>query len=431
MTATLRWFSAGELRQLLVERAHEAPPAEEAAAVRAIVEEVRLQGDPAVRRWTRELDGIDVGTTRVTAAALRAAWDETPLPLQLALDAAAHWLRGFHEHQRDVAVRGTTSAWLRPEPLRRVGCYVPGGRAAYPSTVLHSVIPAQVAGVPSIALASPPAPGQHGSVHPLVAAAAHVLRVDEVHAMGGAQAVAAFAYGTESVSRVDKIVGPGNVYVTLAKQMVFGPVGIDQIAGPTEIVVIATAGAHPELVARDLVSQLEHDPRAWALCLTDDVTLAESIAASFAVVAAEAARAGIIAEAAGAHAGVTVCGGLDEATALAEEFAPEHLSLQGDAAEGLRDRIGNAGAIFCGTLSPVSMGDYVAGPNHTLPTGGAARHRGPLAVMDFTRWPSVVQLSAADYEEMAPIAARLAEAEGLAAHAAAIRARLRVAETTP
>ena len=426
MSVVLPRVSADELRVVLAERAHAAPPAEEIEIVRRIVDAVRCDGDAAVRRWTRELDGVDVRTTRVPGSVLQARWEETPIPLRMALDAAAEWLRRFHEHQRDHAVRGTTSAWLRPEPLRRAGCYVPGGRAAYPSTVLHSVIPAQVAGVPSIALASPP--GADGFVHPLVAAAAYTLGVTEVHTMGGAQAVAAFAHGTETIERVDKVVGPGNVYVTLAKQLVFGPVGIDQIAGPTEIVVIASAGARPDLVAHDLVSQLEHDPRAWALCLTDDAVLADRIAEAFATAAGDAARSGIIAAAAGEHAAITVCRDLAEAAALAEEFAPEHLSLQGDAAERLRDRIGNAGAIFCGALSPVSMGDYVAGPNHTLPTGGAARHRGPLSVMDFTRWPSVVQLSAADYEELAPIAFALAEAEGLAGHAAAIRARLPVAE---
>lgn len=428
MTVELRRLPAADVRAMLRDRADDEAQAADVERVRTIVEDVHRNGDAAVRRWTKELDSVDVADTRVPAVALEAAWFATPAPLQLALDEATSWLRHFHEHQRDSAVRGTTSAWLRPEPLRRAGCYVPGGRAAYPSTVLHSVIPAQVAGVPSIAVASPPSPG--GSVHPLVAAACHALEVTEVHAMGGAQAVAAFAYGTETVGRVDKIVGPGNVYVTLAKQLVFGPVGIDQVAGPTEIVVIATAGAHPELVARDLISQLEHDPRAWALCFTDDAGLADGIAAEFARAAAAAQREGIIAAAAGSHAGVTVCTGLDEAVALAEEFAPEHLSLQGDAAETMRDTIGNAGAVFVGSLSPVSMGDYVAGPNHTLPTGGAARYRGPLSVMDFTRWPSVVQLSAADYEELAPIAWRLAEAEGLAGHAEAIRARLRVAEAS-
>lgn len=428
MTAELRRLPVADVRTMLRDRDDSEAQAEDVSRVRAIVDDVRRNGDAAIRRWTKELDDVDVADTRVPPESLEAAWFATPAPLQLALDEAATWLRSFHEHQRDKRVRGTTSAWLRPEPLRRAGCYVPGGRAAYPSTVLHSVIPAQVAGVPSIAVASPPS--RDGCVHPLVGAACHALEVTEVHAMGGAQAVAAFAYGTETVRRVDKIVGPGNVYVTIAKQLVFGPVGIDQVAGPTEIVVIATAGAHPELVARDLISQLEHDPLAWALCFTDDAGLADSIAAEFAGAAAAAEREGIIAAAAGSHAGVTVCAGLEEAASLAEEFAPEHLSLQGDIAETLRDSIGNAGAVFVGSLSPVSMGDYVAGPNHTLPTGGAARYRGPLSVMDFTRWPSVVQLSAAEYEELAPIAWRLAEAEGLAGHAEAIRARLRVAEAT-
>lgn len=428
MTVELRRLPASDVRAMLRDRDDAQAQGADVERVRTIVDDVRSNGDAAVRRWTKELDGVDVAETRVPQDAIDACWFATPAPLQLALDEAASWLRHFHEHQRDRAPRGTTSAWLRPEPLRRAGCYVPGGRAAYPSTVLHSVIPAQVAGVPSIAVASPPS--ADGSVHPLVGAACHALEVTEVHAMGGAQAVAAFAYGTETVRRVDKIVGPGNVYVTLAKQLVFGPVGIDQVAGPTEIVVIATAGAHPELVARDLISQLEHDPRAWALCFTDDAGLADSIAAEFAGAAAAAEREGIIAAAAGSHAGVTVCAGLDEAVSLAEEFAPEHLSLQGDAAERVRDTVGNAGAVFVGSLSPVSIGDYVAGPNHTLPTGGAARYRGPLSVMDFTRWPSVVQLSAADYEELAPIAWRLAEAEGLAGHAEAIRARLRVAEAS-
>ena len=426
MTVDLRRLGADQLRSVMLDRARRAPGADEAEVVRAIVDDVRRGGDAAVRRWTRELDGVDARSTRVSPQTLSASWEATPQALRDALQKAAAQLRRFHEHQRDVAIRGNSSAWLRPEPLRRAGCYVPGGRAAYPSTVLHSVIPAQVAGVASIALTSPPADG--ASVHPLVAAAAHLLGVEEVHAMGGAQAVAALAYGTETVLRVDKIVGPGNLYVTLAKQAVFGPVGIDQIAGPSEILVIASAGSDPEFVAADLVSQLEHDPLAWAVCVTDDRSLADAIAQAFARAATSASRAGIIAAAAGAHASITVCSGMDEAAQLAEEFAPEHLSLQGDAAEELRDRIGNAGAIFCGALSPVSMGDYVAGPNHTLPTAGAARYRGPLSVMDFTRWPSVVQLSAAEYEELAPVACVLAEAEGLAGHAAAIRARMHLAE---
>ena len=210
----------------------------------------------------------------------------------------------------------------------------------------------------------------------------------------------------------------------------FGDVGIDQLAGPSEILVIASDGADPAFIAADLVSQLEHDPLAWAVCLTDDARLAGGVVEHFASAAASAQRGGIIAAAAGRNAAVVVCASLDEALDVAEAFAPEHLSLQGTAAEALRDRVRAAGAIFCGAMSPVSIGDYVAGPNHTLPTQGAARYRGPLSVADFMRWPSVVQLSASELEGLAPIACELADAEGLPGHAVAIRARLAVLEGT-
>jgi histidinol dehydrogenase len=324
----------------------------------------------------------------------------------------------------DVLDRGAGGAWLHPLPLGRAGCYVPGGRAAYPSTVLMSVIPAQVAGVERIVVSSPPGPA--GGVHPLVAAAAHLLGVREVVAAGGAQAIAALAFGTESIERVDKIVGPGNAFVTLAKHEVFGAVGIDQLAGPSEILVIATSGADPDMVAADLVSQLEHDPLAWAVCLTDDPSFAGSVATRFGAVAADAARREIIGIAAGRHAAVVLCESPGEMVTLAADFAPEHLSLQGGVAEGLRGAVRNAGAVFVGAMSPVSIGDYIAGPNHTLPTQGAARYRGPLAVMDFVRWPSVVHLSDAEFDALAPVAICLAQAEGLAAHEGAIRARMRV-----
>jgi len=211
---------------------------------------------------------------------------------------------------------------------------------------------------------------------------------------------------------------------------VFGDVGIDQLAGRSEILVIASGDANPGFIAADLVSQLEHDPLAWAVCLTDDVGLAGRVAELFGEAAASAERSGIIAAAAGHNAAITVCTNLDEALDVAAAFAPEHLSLQGGAAEALRDRVRAAGAIFCGAMSPVSIGDYVAGPNHTLPTQGAARYRGPLSVMDFMRWPSVVQLSASELEMLAPIACELADAEGLPGHAVAIRARLSVLERT-
>jgi histidinol dehydrogenase len=395
-------------------------------AVREIVVDVRARGDVAVRDWTQRIDGIDVAEARVSSAALAQAWDALEQPVRNALAAAAERIREFHIPQMETADRGFAGAWLRPVALGRAGCYVPGGRAAYPSTVLMAVIPAQVAGVARIVVASPPSPG--GGVHLLVAAAAHLLGITEVIAAGGAQAIAAMAYGTDSIDRVDKIVGPGNAFVTLAKHEVFGAVGIDQLAGPSEILVIASAGADAELIAADLVSQLEHDPLAWAVCVTDDADLAKNVTTRFNAVANEAARSEIIGMAAGRHAAVVLCASLRDGVALAARFAPEHLSLQGAAAEALRDEVRNAGAVFVGPMSPVSIGDYVAGPNHTLPTQGAARYRGPLAVMDFLRWPSFVQLTDADFAAVAPVAIALAQAEGLQAHEGAIQARTRMGE---
>jgi histidinol dehydrogenase len=423
-------FSAGDIDPASSDRLEQLfhRPISARDAVREIIADIRAGGDAALREWTYRIDGVDVETSHVDPAQMAAAWDGLEQPVRNALTAAAQRLREFHVLQVDVLDRGAGGAWLHPEPLERVGCYVPGGRAAYPSTVLMSVIPAQVAGVARIVIASPPAPS--GGVHPLVAAAAHLLGIREVVAAGGAQAIAALAFGTESIERVDKIVGPGNAFVTLAKHEVFGAVGIDQLAGPSEIVVIATAGADPAMVAADLVSQLEHDPLAWAVCLTDHAGLAESIAANFAEVAGEAARRDIIGIAAGRHAAVVLCTTADEMRTLAAAFAPEHLSLQGPVAEALRAEVRNAGAVFVGSMSPVSIGDYVAGPNHTLPTQGAARYRGPLAVMDFVRWPSFVQLTDAEFDVLAPVAIRLAEAEGLAAHEGAIRARMRVRQTS-
>jgi histidinol dehydrogenase len=419
-------FSASDIDPATAERLEQLfhRPIGARDAVREIIADVRTGGDAALREWTYRIDGVDVEAAHVDPAAMEAAWRGLEQPLRNALIAAAERLREFHALQVDVLDRGAGGAWLHPVPLGRVGCYVPGGRAAYPSTVLMSVIPAQVAGVEHIVVTSPPAPS--GGVHPLVAAAAHLLGVRDVVAAGGAQAIAALAFGTESIERVDKIVGPGNAFVTLAKHEVFGAVGIDQLAGPSEIVVIATDGADAEMVAADLVSQLEHDPLAWAVCLTDNALLGESIAAAFGEVARDAARRAIIGAAAGKHAAVVCCVSAEEMVTLAAAFAPEHLSLQGRVAESLRDSMRNAGAVFVGSMSPVSIGDYVAGPNHTLPTQGAARYRGPLAVMDFIRWPSVVHLSDAEFDALAPVAICLAEAEGLAAHEGALRVRMRV-----
>jgi len=391
-------------------------------AVRLIVDDVRRRGDIALRDWTRRIDGVEVEHLHAGPAEMAHAWSVTDLELRAALTTAAARIRGFHALQRDTAVRGTGAMGLRPVPLRRAGCYVPGGRAAYPSTLLMNVIPAQVAGVDSVIVATPPGPD--GRAHPAVLAAAQLLGVAEVAVMGGAQAIAALAYGTESVRAVDTIVGPGNLFVTLAKRAVFGSVGIDGLAGPSEVIVVASEGADPRMVAADLVSQLEHDPLAWAVCVTDSAELAGRVEEAFVPAAESAVRHGIIAAAAGRHGMTVVCADLEEALALVDDFAPEHLELQGAAAEALASRVRTAGAIFVGEDSPVPMGDYIAGPNHTLPTGGAARFKGPLSVMDFVRWPSVTQLARADMELLGPVACTLAEAEGLHGHTASIRLRL-------
>ncbi|MDQ2961377.1 MAG: histidinol dehydrogenase [Candidatus Dormibacteraeota bacterium] len=398
-----------------------------AEAVRDIVADVRERGDAAVSEWIRRIEGIDRPVVRMPDEWMAACWDGLDPPVRDALTAAAERIRDFHRQQVDTAPRGRPELCLRPEPLRRVGCYVPGGRGAYPSTVLMSVIPAQVAGVESIAVCSPAA--ADGLAHPVVGAAAHLLGVDELHAVGGAQAVAAMAFGTATIAAVDKVVGPGNIFVTLAKREVFGAVDIDQLAGPSEILVIASAGAVAEEVAADLVSQLEHDPMAWAVCLTDSAPLADAVVESFALQSASAARTGIIAASAGRHGAVVLVEDLEEALDVAADFAPEHLSLQGAAAEALRDRVRAAGAVFCGRYSPVSIGDYIAGPNHTLPTQGSARYRGPLSVMDFVRWPSVVDLDVEEFRSIADAACELAVAEGLLGHEHAIR--LRLEETSP
>lgn len=392
-------------------------------AVREIVRDVRERGDAALREWTRRIDGVDVAQVRADPEDMRRAWEQTGAPVREALTLAAQRIRDFHALQRDERVRGDANGLaLKPMPVRRAGCYVPGGRAAYPSTVLMNAIPAQVAGVDSIAIATPPGPG--GRPHPYVLAAAHLIGVDEVLAMGGAQAIAALAYGTESVRAVDKIVGPGNLYVTLAKRAVVGAVGIDGVAGPSEVLIVASRGADARYVAADLVSQLEHDPLAWAVCVTEDEALAAEVQREFTRAAESAQRAGIIEAAAGRHGIVVVVDDMEEALRLSDDFAPEHLELQGDAAEALTDRIRCAGAIFVGGNAPVPMGDYIAGPNHTLPTGGAARFSGPLSVMDFVRWSSITRLSARDVEQLGPPACTLAEAEGLHGHTESIRLRL-------
>jgi histidinol dehydrogenase len=301
----------------------------------------------------------------------------------------------------------------------RAGVYAPGGRAAYPSTVLMTVIPARVANVPDVVLATPPR--NDGSVPAAILAAAYIAGVDTVYRVGGAQAIAALAYGTETIPRVDIVVGPGNIYVTLAKKEVYGSVGVDGIAGPTEVMVIADRSSRPDFVAADLAAQLEHDPLAIAVLITDSGELADRVTQELENLVRGLVRSEIIREAA---CSVVVVDDLDQAIRLANDFAPEHLLIVATDEERLAAKVKNAGAVFIGPYATVPLGDYVAGPNHTLPTSGAARFSSPLGVHTFLKRTSVLSLDRGDVEMLREASVRLAEMEGLGAHVHAIEVRL-------
>jgi histidinol dehydrogenase len=395
---------------------------EQQATVREICDRVRTEGDSALGDYGLRLDGwrpapeegFAVPRSDIEAALRRLAPGDRD-----ALEFAARRIRAFHETQSFEAVTGTPGLKLLTRPVRRAGLYVPGGRAAYPSTVLMGAIPARVAGVREVVVATPPAPD--GSVPVAILAAASVAGVDEVYRMGGAQAIAALAYGTATIPRVDVLAGPGNVYVMLAKKEVFGSVGIDSLAGPTEILVVADAGARADYVAADLASQLEHDPMAWAVLVTDSAELADRVEEEFAGLVRGLDRAEIIDA---AHCCVVVVADLDQALQVANEFAPEHLELMTADPAPLAARVENAGAVFVGPYAPVSLGDYVAGPNHTLPTAGAARFSSPLGVYNFLKRTSVASLNRGDLEMLREACVALANLEGLTAHAHAVEVRL-------
>ena len=336
-----------------------------------------------------------------------------------ALEFAAARIREFHERQ--VAPDSTGQAVLRlvARPVRRVGLYAPGGRASYPSTVLMTAIPARVAGVSELVLATPPRPD--GTIPDAILAAAHIAGVDRVYRIGGAQAIAALAYGTASIPRVDLIAGPGNLYVTLAKKEVFGAVGIDGIAGPTEVVVIADSKARPDFVAADLAAQLEHDPLAWGVLFTDSAPLADRVEEELSSLVRGLERAQIIRE---ANCCVVVAESIDQAVSFADDFAPEHLVIVTKDSARVAEAVRNAGAVFVGPYATVPLGDYTAGPNHTLPTSGAARFASPLGVHTFLKRTSVLSLSRGDVETLHDATVRLAHLEGLGAHAHAVEVRL-------
>src|SRR5438128_3294854 len=393
----------------------------EREAVAEICSRVLAEGDEALRELGRRFDGwapapgesFGVPQHQLVAAADRLAPAD-----RSALEFAAGRIRDFHERQSEPGSVGLPGLKLVTRPVRRAGVYAPGGRAAYPSTVLMTVIPARVAKVPEVVLATPPRPD--GSVPSSILAAAHIAGVDAVYRVGGAQAIAALAYGTASIPRVDVVAGPGNIYVTLAKKEVFGAVGVDGIAGPTEVMVIADAGARPDFVAADLAAQLEHDPLAWAVLVTDSAALADRVEEELRSLVSGLERAQIIQA---ATCCVIVTDDLEQAVHIANDFAPEHLLIVAEDAARLATQVENAGAIFVGAYATVPLGDYAAGPNHTLPTSGAARFASPLGVHTFLKRSSVLSLNRGDLEMLRDATLRLAALEGLTAHAHAVEVR--------
>ena len=398
-------------------------------AVSRILLDVRSDGDAALRRWTERIDGIRLQQFAVPTAQIAAAAATVPGDLLQALQLAAGRIRDFHSRQPLPDWTTTEMGGIlgqRVTPLRRVGVYVPGGTAPLPSSLLMSVIPAQVAGVQDIVVATPPARNngrEGGSVSPAILAAAHVAGIETIYTLGGAQAIAALAFGTESIPGVDKIVGPGNLFVTLAKQQVYGLVGIDGLYGPTETLVIADDSADPAWVAADLLAQAEHDVLATAILLTPSRDLAQAVQYEAGRQLEQLNRGEIIAASLESQGGIVLTADLDEAARLADAFAPEHLCLDVADPPTLARKIRSAGGFFFGGHSFEVLGDYVAGPSHTMPTGGTARFASPLNVLDFVRINSIVALDAATAAQLSGAAEVIAAAEQLTAHAAAARLR--------
>jgi histidinol dehydrogenase len=396
-----------------------------AQAVARILADVRARGDDAVREWTRRIDGVELDDLAVPPVAIEEAYQALAPDLRQALELAAARVEAFHRRQPlhswlDTQPGGALGQMVRP--LARVGLYTPGGRAAYPSSLLMSAIPARVAGVESVVVATPPL-RDTGLPDANILAAARIARVDRVYRLGGAQAIAALAFGTGSVPAVDKILGPGNLFVTLAKQQVMGLVGIDGLPGPTETVVVADEKANPELVAADLLAQAEHDPLATALLITPSRKLAEATAARLLARLAVLTRRDIATESLTNRGGAVVTGSLQEAIDLANAYAPEHLCLSVQDPWSWVGLVRNAGGIFVGEHSSEVLGDYIAGPSHIMPTGGTARFSSPLNVADFCKITSIIALGADEARRLGGPAARVARAEGLDAHAAAAEAR--------
>ena len=395
-------------------------------AVRQIVFDVRERGGDAVREWTLRIDGMDIADPMVSPQEILAASERIDPELLHALETAASRIRAFH-------CRQPLSSWTTNElggtlgqrmtPIERVGVYVPGGQAPLPSSLLMSVIPALAAGVPEIIVLTPPGKPD-GQVADVILAAAHVAGIDQIFRIGGAQAIAAMTFGTEWFPRVDKVVGAGNIFVTVAKQQVYGLVGLDGLFGPTETVVVADDSARPGWVAADLLAQAEHDVLATAILLTPSRQLAEDVQRAVGRQLELRDRASVSSISLQDRGGIVLTDDLGQAITLANDYAPEHLCLAVEDLERWQQKITNAGGLFLGERSFEVLGDYVAGPSHVMPTGGTARFASPLNVLDFVRITSLIELDDATARNLSPIAARIAQAEGLDGHAAAAMHRL-------
>jgi histidinol dehydrogenase len=396
--------------------------------VRPICDDVRGRGAAAVRDYTSQFDHVDLETTRVPTAALTDALDALDPAVRAALEEAARRTRLVHEAQRrtdatvELSSGGTvTERWV---PVRRVGLYVPGGLLAYPSSVVMNVVPAQVAGVGSLAVASPPQLDNGGLPDPVILAACALLGVDEVHAVGGAQAIAMFAYGTEDCEPTDLVTGPGNVYVASAKRLLKGIVGTDAEAGPTEIGILADDTADPAFVAADLVAQAEHDENASCLLVTPSAALLDAVDAELARQVPATRHAERVETALRNQSAHVLVDDLEQGLAVVDEWAAEHLEVLTRDAASWAARVVNAGAVFVGPYAPVSLGDYLAGSNHVLPTGGTSRHTGGLSVQSFLRSQHVITYTREALAEVAPLIDALGGSEDLHAHVDAVRARI-------
>ena len=399
---------------------------EEMVRVEEILARVQAEGDTALMELTERFDGVRPDPLRIAPQRLADAWEATPAPLQDALRLAHQRILAFHQHQlpTDLAVTGPHGELLgrRWRPVQRAGLYVPGGRASYPSTVLMNAVPARVAGVQRLVMVTPPGPG--GEPHETVLAAAHLAGVEEVYRVGGAQAIGALAFGTATIPRVDVISGPGNLYVTLAKKAVYGRVAIDSLAGPSEVLVIADHSARADQVAADLLAQAEHDPLAAAILLTTSPELAAAMPAALEAQLENHPRSEITRTALNDWGLIVLCDSLGRAAQLSDCFAPEHLELLVEDPESLAEQIKHAGAIFMGPYTPEAVGDYLAGPNHTLPTAGTARFAGALSVETFMRHTSLIRFNREALEATGSAVITLAESEGLHSHAESVRRRL-------